>query len=110
MRQNHAGCTISNANHDGTYEQTRGQSDDAALLVEETRRIYSTPTLKGFGVELKSVCIDCRILLQYLRFNIYTRNLKESYSNTNSLQIIETKRKLPNPMDNLESNFPFRRP
>ena len=33
---------------DGTHRQTGGRSVDAALLVEELAKIYSTPTPKGW--------------------------------------------------------------
>ena len=34
--------------HDGTHRQVGGRSVDAALLVEELVKIYSTPTPKGW--------------------------------------------------------------
>ena len=34
--------------HDSTHRQARGQSADAALLVEELAEIYITPTPKGW--------------------------------------------------------------
>ena len=47
-----------NISHDDTHRQARGQSVDAALLVEELVEIYSTPTPKGWHEAEKSNCID----------------------------------------------------
>ena len=42
--------------HDGTYRQAGGRSVDAALLVEELVKIYSTPTPKD-GMKPKKVIV-----------------------------------------------------
>ena len=51
--------------HDGTHRQARGWSIDAALLVEELIKIYSTPTPKGWReAEKVIVLIDWLFFLQ----------------------------------------------
>ena len=53
-----------NISHDDTHRQARGQSVDAALLVEELVEIYSTPTLKGWHKAEKVV-----VLIDWLSYN-----------------------------------------
>ena len=47
-----------NISHDGTHRQAGGRSVDAALLVEELAKIYSTPTPKGWREAKKVIGID----------------------------------------------------
>ena len=46
-----------NISCDGTHRQAESRSVDAALLVEELVKIYSTPTPKGWCEAEKSNCI-----------------------------------------------------
>ena len=43
---------------DGTHGQARGRSIDAALLVEELIKIYSTPAPKGWHKDEKVIGIN----------------------------------------------------
>ena len=72
-----------NTSHDGTHRQARGRSVDAALLVEELVKIYSTPNPNAMAKAGKIVLIDCSFFctitgVQYL----YLEPKYESYSNT----------------------------
>ena len=48
-----------NTSHDGTHNQARGRSVDAALFAEELVEIYSTPTPNATAKAEKIVLIEC---------------------------------------------------
>ena len=53
-----------NTNRDGTHNQARGRSVDAALFAEKLIEIYSTPTPNAMAKAGKIVLIECSFFLQ----------------------------------------------
>ena len=48
-----------NISRDGTHNQARGRSVDAALFAEELTEIYSTPTPNAIAKAEKIILIEC---------------------------------------------------
>ena len=84
--------------HDETDRQAEGRSDDAALLVEELIKIYSTPTSKGWRKARKViVLIDCVIYVFTIAgSNIYTQNLNMNPTQIRLIMILGIKENIPN--------------